>query len=37
MPGMKVDGIVGAVAGAFMIGVVNMLIGFVVIGLQQAV
>ncbi len=37
VPGMKVNGIVGAVAGAVMIGVVNMLIGFVVIASQQVV
>lgn len=36
VPGLKVNGFVGAVAGAVMIGVVNMLVGFVVIGLQQA-
>ncbi|MFQ3664292.1 MAG: phage holin family protein [Chloroflexaceae bacterium] len=36
LPSLKVNGFVGAVAGAVMIGVVNMLIGFVVIGLQQA-
>ncbi|HMQ29968.1 MAG TPA: phage holin family protein [Chloroflexaceae bacterium] len=35
LPSLKVDGFVGAVAAAVSIGVVNLLIGLVLVGLQQ--